>query len=144
MFHWCEWQLWGHQADYIAWRALTGQVTFSDSSLAAWEDGTKRGGHTQGKVNAESGHLARITHIKTPKKDATRLRNGADAVSSGQLERARQKGREDKRRRTLALYDTICELRDGGFTYVEMCQFISTSVNNIRTCVHRQKHLCGT
>ncbi len=26
MFHYCEWRLWGHREDYIAWRALCGSI----------------------------------------------------------------------------------------------------------------------
>ena len=135
MFHYCEWKLWGCQQDYIAWKALSGQVTFSDSSLKAWEDGAKRGGHTQGRRNAESGHLAKISRIHTPIRDAASRKSGAHAVSSGQLEAARQAYSAKRAAKRQVLYDTICELKEGGFTHNEITQFIDTSVAMIRRAV---------
>ena len=44
MFHWCEWKLWGHWQDVVAWRGLAGLASSQESSLRAQSEGGKKGG----------------------------------------------------------------------------------------------------
>ena len=57
----------GHLQDWLAFNALSGQITISEASLAAHRDGASRGGKTQGKKNAKSGHLKKASQATADK-----------------------------------------------------------------------------
>jgi len=55
MFHFCNYQLWGNGEDKIAWRALSGQITFDEATLEAIALGCRKGGEIVGKSSYEKG-----------------------------------------------------------------------------------------
>ena len=54
MFHFCNYQLWGNEEDKIAWRALSGQITFDEAALEAMSLGGKKGGKIAGNKAKEN------------------------------------------------------------------------------------------
>jgi hypothetical protein len=54
MFHFCNYQLWGNEEDRIAWRGLSGQITFDEAALEAQSLGAKKGGKIGGNKTKEN------------------------------------------------------------------------------------------
>lgn len=61
IFHYCEWRLWGHTEDYIAWKCLSGQMNGKEISeevermrvekIAKAHRGTKRSEETRRRIS---------------------------------------------------------------------------------------------
>ena len=42
MFHFCNYQLWGNEYDMLAWKALSGQISFDDATYQAMKIGSDK------------------------------------------------------------------------------------------------------
>ncbi len=110
----------GHLADWLAYHSLSGQIEISEASREAWLDGATRGGKTQGKRNAESGHLARISRIYTEQGKINQRDCGRRMISQ-----AREVLNERRQERRHIKVEHIRKLRNEGMTYEQ----ISTEVD---------------
>jgi hypothetical protein len=140
MWHWCEYQMYGLKADYLAWRALSHQTSFSEASKEAWRDGTKRGGETQGRKNVESGHLNRISRIQTERRDKARRECGKQMADNGSLHLAREQRFCKQYIDRFIITETMLELSEGGFMIKDMVQFINLPRGTLERYAAHIKH----
>ena len=67
MFHFCEWQLYGHWEDKLAWRALSGMIKGEDIIKEAQHYGGKKGGAMSSIKGYKRSEENRLNSIKGAK-----------------------------------------------------------------------------
>ena len=78
MFHYCEWRLWGHKEDYIAWKALCGNLR-------------------AGELSAEKEAL-RIANMKGKKRSPEACKNISEAAKNRVYKKKRKPLTEEQKR----------------------------------------------
>lgn len=101
LWHWCEWRLWSHEYDRIAWLSLSGQIAVSDARRQAQLIGASLGGSISARLRKEKGNgigdWNRLTqHVKTIATPESCKKGGSAAgrllVESGKFEQIRKIG----------------------------------------------------
>ena len=90
MFHYCNWQLWGNEKDWLAWKGLSAQIGQDEilrmkSSLGGKTGGSKGGKANKGKTKSKEHKEKLSTHLSK-----VRSRGVSNALS----EQSRQKKKE--------------------------------------------------
>ena len=84
MWHFANWQLWGREEDWIAWRGLGGVIGKEEVVLEAQRMGGKRSGEVNGRAAGLSNVGALLAHPETLKNRSKQGReNGADNGRKG-------------------------------------------------------------
>ena len=134
MFHFCNYQLWGNEEDRIAWRGLSGQITFDEAALEAMVLSGKKSGNKSKEnktgifgMTSEEKSAAGRKGGKIGGNKCKETETGIFGLSTEQLSEAGKKGGKALSSQKWQCTETGYVSTAGGLTYYQKARGIDTS-----------------
>ena len=114
MFHFCNYQLWGNGEDFIAWRAISGQIDMTEAKKEAQVLNSKRNGQKHKENGTGVCGLTPEERSEAGKKGAQKCKElglGICAMTSEERRQAGKKGAQTQIKNNIGIFGMSFEER---------------------------------